>query len=539
MLSRFMTSLALAITFVVAGLAQSSDLSQVRVSLRLQNADMHAAVQALMAQTGAQFVFAPANKEFAPVSVSLVDQPLELAVKYICMSAGAVYRIEPGPVFVISQPGQDTSQELSGKTAAVTETVKPPLAPINPPQVTNKIFMKHAHPKDVLNALFLRERDPYAEAAAVLNWLNGGNPMIGRPLTTPTYYNTPINSEPIGLRPTIPNPESGNPATGSNRSDNFVGTLGAQLGGVGGGGQGRGAGGIGQGGGQGTQLPTNSLIPEGISLVSYDPTDNSIVVQGSEEDIEQLRRLIAMFDVRPKQVMVKVEFITATTNRSESFGIDWLYQRVDFSAGNTPGTFAVTNDPIFVNFASGNIVSRLRARLVSGEGKVVNAPLITTLNNQPATIQQQILITIFINQLISTGNGQVISEPVPQQVPVVSGLSVAPRVNRDGTITLTVAPQIADLGQIRKGPNNVEFPDIITQSILVTRIIKDGETMVLGGLTRKQNSVSYQRYPILGDLPIIGQFFRSKSKIIDESELLIFITPSVIPDDDAPTGIGP
>lgn len=535
MLGRFVVGIVLSLSIWAAGFAQATDAGQFRVTLRLQNADLQAAIQALMAQTGAQVVFRTSDKEFAPVSVALVDQPLELAVKYVCMSAGAVYRMEPGPVFIISHPGEEPAEKPAEPTK---EEIKVPLAPAKAPLVTEKIFMKHCHPKDVLNALFLQERQEYDQVVSMLNWMQSGTPVFGRRFPEPQYYGNSVNNQPIGLTPITPNPDRGVQPEGSNRSGSLS-SLFAGQGGRAGGVQG-GGGGPGAGAGQGTnQLPQQSLIPEGITLVSYDPTDNSIVVQGPEEDIETLRRLVSMFDVRPKQVMVKVEFITASTDKTESFGIDWLYQRVNFAAGNTPGSFAIVNDPIFVNFASGNIVSRLRAKLLGGEGKVVNAPLITTLNNQPALVEESTQITLFLNQLVTTGNGNIITEPQAYPQVVQNSLQVAPRINRDGTITISVAPTISDLGQVRKGPNGVEFPDIFYQRVVVTRIIKDGDTMVLGGLSRKQDTVSYQKFPILGDLPLVGQFFRSKSKIINDSELLIFITPTTIPDDDNPSGIGP
>lgn len=532
--------------------AQTTDVLKSKVTLHLQNADLHAVLQAVMQQTGAQFVFVTSDEEFAPVTVRLVDQPLETAVKYICMSAKASYRVEPGGVFVISHLGSVLPPDEN--TRATQAAVPEPVAPrevAKAPEITTKIFLNSAHPKDVINALFMRDREVYENSVAMLQFMLNGKREWPRPglQTTLLYAGDPVRSYPLGED--VVTPEGGTVPTGANRSGG-VNVFGAQIGrggGIGptgGGGQIGGPGGVGPGGvggqtgtGQG-QLPSESLIPDGIRMISYDPTDNSIVVKGTEEAIDELKRYVTMFDVRPQQVMVKVEFVTVLTNRSDSFGIDWLYQRVNFSMGNTPGTFAVTGDPIFVNFSSGNVVSRLRARLLSGEGKVVNAPLITTLNNQPATIQSVLYIWVPRVQTIGFGGGQVQTQTIPEQVTVPSFLSVAPRVNRDGTITISVAPQISELGQVRKFPDGGEYPDQTEQSALVTRIIKSGETMVLGGLTRKQNTTSYLRYPILGDLPILGQFFRTKSRTIEESELLIFITPSVIPDEDSPgMGFGP
>jgi type II secretory pathway component GspD/PulD (secretin) len=95
-----------------------------------------------------------------------------------------------------------------------------------------------------------------------------------------------------------------------------------------------------------------------------------------------------------------------------------------------------------------------------------------------------------------------------------------------------LAPQISDLGQLRKSPDGTEIPDTVTQYVQCLRTIKSGETMVLGGLTRKTETSSVNKVPILADLPIIGSLFRSKSSTREDSELLIFVTPVVLPDPD-------
>ena len=102
--------------------------------------------------------------------------------------------------------------------------------------------------------------------------------------------------------------------------------------------------------------------------------------------------------------------------------------------GNRPGSFARAGDPIFLNYATGNITTRMRALLQEGRGRVVQAPIIRTLNNQPAFVVQFVNTVIFINQIISTGQ-QVIVAPVPQILPIQTGIAVAPRINDDGTIT--------------------------------------------------------------------------------------------------------
>jgi type II secretory pathway component GspD/PulD (secretin) len=278
-------------------------------------------------------------------------------------------------------------------------------------------------------------------------------------------------------------------------------------------------------------------VPEGISYISFDPTDNSFIVEGTDEAIQEFIRLINEFDRAPQQVTIKVEFITTSSSVSRSLGFEFLYSRGAVFAGTTPGSFIRTGDPVFLNYGSGNVTARMRTQLLEGFGKVVNAPIIRTLNNQPALVQSSVTTTIFINQVVGNGAGSVIVTPQPFPLNVTTFLLVAPRINGDGTITVALNPQIADFGQLRRGPDGQEIPDQLFQAVSVVARVKNDETIVLGGLTRKSDQGSEARVPILADLPIIGQFFRSTTRDRNNSELLIFVTPHIVEEDEG--GINP
>jgi type II secretory pathway component HofQ len=199
-------------------------------------------------------------------------------------------------------------------------------------------------------------------------------------------------------------------------------------------------------------------------------------------------------------------------------------------AGTTPGTFVNTSDPVFFNYATGNVSMRLRTSLSEGTGKVVAAPIIRTLNNQLAQIQSSISTTVFYNtQTVS--NGTVISFPNQFTLTASTGLAVAPRINEDNTITVSLSPQVQSFVGFSTGPDGQQIPNLANQSINVVARVKNGETIVLGGLNQKNESESQNKVPILAELPIIGQFFRETSKSRTDSELLIFVTPTIIDDE--------
>jgi len=254
-------------------------------------------------------------------------------------------------------------------------------------------------------------------------------------------------------------------------------------------------------------------------------------VRGTEEDIAELQRYISLFDVAPRQVEIKVEFITTTDSLDKSIGFDFLYSRGTLLTGTAPGTFARASDPVFLNYATGNVTMRMRTLLQEGRGKVVSSPILRTLNNQPATINSSITSWIFINNSFIS-NGTVVTQSTPQPLQANTTLSVAPRINDDNTITVYLNPSIQSFVGTTRGPDGTELPNLANQAISVVARVKNGETIVLGGLTDKNDNTNVSRVPLLSDLPIIGQFFRSSQRTKRVSDLLIFVTPRIIEEDE-------
>jgi len=297
-----------------------------------------------------------------------------------------------------------------------------------------------------------------------------------------------------------------------------LGGLGGQLGGLGG-----------QLGGLGGQAGTTggNLFPNIERIFAFD-ADNSIIVRGDPVEVAELRELIRMLDVQQKQVMIKAEFVTVKQDDLRAFGIDWSIARGTLTAG-TGNTFA--SGDVFVNYATGNVVTQLRASISEGKGRLINAPMVTTMNNVGVSIQVGRYVPI-----ITTGNtfgnqGNVFSSQTNVTfLPVQTSLFVIPRINNDDTITLIVNPQLSDIVSEVANPAGGTLPIVTEQTIQVSRRVKNGDTIVIGGLQAKNDRTAAKKVPILGDLPIIGSLFRSRSVSVNDEELLIFVTASVIKD---------
>lgn len=524
--------------------AMAQQASDVRVDLTLKDADMMAATNMLFLRTGVQFVIQPSSEPYQRITLKLDSVSPEDAVRYICQAAGAYFKRDENGVYIISHDKPVVAP--------------PPLAvATKQPKILRKIKVLKAGARDVYEAMIyslpfsvtsgFRDLQKFTQLTqpqdAARTFGQNLNPLQ---IQTPTQTFQPIQSSPVM------SPMAGESGNDIKLPGEAAGQLGPGGGGGGGFGGGGGQGGFGGGGGQGgiggqggrggaggTQLVGGQgLVGESIDFVSYDPTDNSLVVRGNEDDIAQLQTYISMFDVAPRQVEIKVEFITTTDNFNQDFGTEFLYQRGTLFAGTTPGTFVNSGDPVFVNYGTGNITSRLRAALSEGSGKVVSAPIIRTLNNQPASVSSSITTYIFYN-LQTVSNGVVIQTPEPYPLTAFTFLTVAPRINDDNTITVFLNPSIANFVGFSQGPNGEQIPNEAIQSITVVARVRNNETIVLGGLNQKNESETMNKIPVLADLPIVGQFFRQRTTTKSNSELLIFVTPSILDEETTSSPGGP
>ena len=140
---------------------------------------------------------------------------------------------------------------------------------------------------------------------------------------------------------------------------------------------------------------------------------------------------------------------------------------------------------------------------------------------------------------MTTANNVLTSGQIQTQN-VTTGIEVVGRVTGEPpneSVTCTLMPQVQDFTLV-SDPLGGQVPLISTQMISTLVRVKDGETIAMGGLVRKNDNVSGQSIPILGDLPFIGALFRSQNKTNTDSELLIFITPTILREEGVDYGQG-
>ena len=262
-----------------------------------------------------------------------------------------------------------------------------------------------------------------------------------------------------------------------------------------------------------------------------DDINNALVVTDTPAGLESTVRFIRSLDRIPKQVMIEVKLVEVKLEDSFDLGVDWTFNNAGsgMSGGASfPGPGPLNAGSFTLGKLSGG--TRLDATIAAaahkGKAKVLSDPKVATLNNKPATITITDQ-TPYDQQTVTNVNG--VNSVAHAYSNVTTGimLNVTPTINSDGRITMHLIPQVIQLSGV---PNGIAPPPTATRGTDTNVIVKNGETIVIGGLIQDIQGDEVFKVPLLGDIPLIGLLFRKKSISRSRKELLIFVTPRIIED---------
>lgn len=261
-----------------------------------------------------------------------------------------------------------------------------------------------------------------------------------------------------------------------------------------------------------------ALIPA--NQLKVDFIDNKLVAIGDEDVYDTVKEIISQIDIPPRQIMFEAEAVEISRDDYKNLGVDWGSTTAlpgiapNDSLADAPlegSTFRIGFGQYGVNFAAviNHLIENKKARLLA-------SPRIAALDGQTAKILIGDKLAVE-SRTVSNGYESV----SVTYVEVGIKLEVTPTVNDDGTITAHIKPEVSNKTDQTKSGN----PNIRTRQAETTLRVKDGETIVIGGLIQRQVTVDTFKTPLLGDLPLIGSLFRSTDKQKHETELIILVTP--------------
>jgi general secretion pathway protein D len=295
----------------------------------------------------------------------------------------------------------------------------------------------------------------------------------------------------------------------------------------------------------------------GISIESSESA-NALIINAPPAVLTTMKRIISQLDIRRAQVMIEALIVEVSGDVADDIGVTWLSTDITdlddndvVTAANTLGDLPLTGgprvgidpdtgDPVilpfsagqgltFGYFTSGNIQAAIRALSTTKNVNILSTPTIVAIDNEEASL--------LVGQNVPFKTGQETSSSSDTSNPFVTierqdigiSLVVTPRINQGDSITLEILQKAESIE-----PDVNVASDIVTskREIKTVALIKDGQTLVLGGLISDKETEVVSKVPFLGDIPFIGWLFRSTGKSHEKTNLMVFIRPVILKDEE-------
>ncbi|EMS1994856.1 type IV pilus secretin PilQ [Neisseria gonorrhoeae] len=289
----------------------------------------------------------------------------------------------------------------------------------------------------------------------------------------------------------------------------------------------------------------NTLV-SGRGSVLIDPATNTLIVTDTRSVIEKFRKLIDELDVPAQQVMIEARIVEAADGFSRDLGVkfgatgrkklknetsafDWGVNS-GFGGGdkweaqtkiNLPVAAAANSISLVRAISSGALNLELSASESLSKTKTLANPRVLTQNRKEAKIESGYEIPFTVTT--ASGGGNSTNTELKK---AVLGLTVTPNITPDGQIIMTVKINKDSPAQCASGSNTILC--ISTKSLNTQAMVENGGTLIVGGIYEENNGNTLTKVPLLGDIPVIGNLFKTRGKKTDRRELLIFITPRII-----------
>ncbi|HEY9898333.1 MAG TPA: secretin N-terminal domain-containing protein [Pantanalinema sp.] len=262
------------------------------------------------------------------------------------------------------------------------------------------------------------------------------------------------------------------------------------------------------------------------------PTQNALLVMGSSSELMLVESVLKSIDKRRPQVRIKTQIVEMGVDDSRDLGLSYKAgaRQLDFDSGRSDGTF--TYDTVANGALSFQV--KLNALITASKVKVLASPQILAMDNRTSVIKitDQIVGKMETN-ITQNANNTIITRTVtPDETGVV--LELTPRIDSNGGVSMSIHPVISVAGERIR---NTQTGDLIatlksTREYQAQEIyVKDGETIVIGGLIQERKDETVKKLPLLGDIPFLGGLFQTRNDTSKQTEVQIFLTPEVIKDE--------
>ena len=275
---------------------------------------------------------------------------------------------------------------------------------------------------------------------------------------------------------------------------------------------------------------------KGVGTVAADVRSNQIMINAYPERMEQAIKLVKALDRQTRAVMVETRILQLTLNPKYIWGIDWqkVFRQWDnssirssFPMDSTTAALGEYGKIAIGNFTTNEIAAQLQAVKEIEDTKLLANPRVMILDREEAKINIGDRIPYVVTTSTGTGNNVSVSEDI-RFIDIGLVLVVTPVINDKGFVTMKIRPEISSqIGELTTPTNNV-IPKVNTTFVESTVIIQDGNSVILGGLIRDDQTRANNGIPYLMDIPIVGHMFKSRNESYKKTEIAVIITPHIV-----------
>jgi general secretion pathway protein D len=256
--------------------------------------------------------------------------------------------------------------------------------------------------------------------------------------------------------------------------------------------------------------------------VIADEATNSLVILATASEFRMIEATLRKLDILPLQVLVEATILEVSLNDNLQYGVQWFFESGNFFTQFVTTAAAVEVPGFSLLFDSNDKAAVINALAEVTDIKVISSPSVMVLDNQDARIQVGDQVPFETGTTIGEGGT---STSTVQQIDTGVVLTVTPRINAGGLVTIDVSQEVSQAIPTEGADLN---PTIQQRQIQSTVAVQSGETLALGGLIRDTQTESVNGVPLLMDIPILGNLFKTTTDTTIRVELLILLSPSVV-----------
>ncbi len=287
------------------------------------------------------------------------------------------------------------------------------------------------------------------------------------------------------------------------------------------------------------------LLTKGVGSLKIDERTNKIAITDYPEKLVEIDKIISAFDEKTFQVLIDAQVIELKPSDKFEMGVDWDYWIKKYFEIRTSLPLNATNALLIGTLGTGSptetgqykgVIDLLRT---IGDVKILSSPRVMALNNQEARIHVGTKEAYITSTTSQSGTGTTIKSQTVNFVDTGIELYVTPTISRDNFVTMKIKPAISDAvsKDLLSDGQKTSVPIVTSSEAETTVIVRDGVTIIIGGLRKDKREKSVRKIPLLGDIPGLGFLFRSTSDSVTKTELVILLTPHIMSGENAFTDI--